>query len=174
MMADVLLPSPPDLPACSGSQRVLCTSRNSCGISTLIDLSWASIALAGATTTPRTAAGRGEGRAVKTLVLAALIANLVALCATYDQEPEQSGWHLTLPVDGGVWAWVEWGSAVVLVLEVLLQAMAGSFLPWLLDVRHLLRLLLAVIVTLSLVHPHVSLRAMRTIVILRVRFWTEI
>ena len=111
---------------------------------------------------------RGEGRAVKTLVLAALIANLVALCATYDQEPEQSGWHLTLPVDGGVWAWVEWGSAVVLVLEVLLQAMAGSFLPWLLDVRHLLRLLLACIVTLSLVHPHVSLRAMRTIVILRV------
>ena len=52
MMADVLLPPPPDLPACNGSQRVLCTSRNSCGDSTSIDLSWASIALAGAATPP--------------------------------------------------------------------------------------------------------------------------
>lgn len=121
---------------------------------------------------------RGKGPWVQTLVFLALVANLVALIATRSAAVQQqvagfdSGWSVVYPPLqlslSAVWVWLEWGSAAVLVLEVLLQWTAHSFLPWFMDVRHLFRLLLAGVATLTLLHPHVALRAARPLVLIRI------
>ena len=120
---------------------------------------------------------RGKGRTFRALVFVSLVANLIALVAT--RAGAQRDGVVTTSTGRGVhalrldlgwdamWVWLEWLSALVLLIEVLLQWTASSLLPWFLDTRHLFRVLLAAVATASLFIEHVALRTARPLLILR-------
>ena len=112
---------------------------------------------------------RGKGWRIKTFVAAAICANLASLVATRNEGvgEDVQGWQGRLRFQPKPWAVLECSSAGVLCVELALQSMAAGFHPWLLDPRHMFRVLLCTICALSVFNVHPVLRVLRCLLFLR-------